>query len=167
MRLNTPARFYQGIISARNQVNKSEFETIAAYEKRKADLSLPTGISAGAVYLFESPNRVRYDADQGAYVAENTYCTDYEFSELKAVLACRLRVVNGTPMAKKRDVYGQVQLFEKMADTQDSILMPISQVRKLGSRNSKYASYGLPGKCPVAVDEAKSIVAWFFQRLIS
>jgi|SRR2546427_815237 len=59
VRLNTPERFYQEIISARNGVSKNEFETTAAYEKRRAELALPTGISADAVYLFESPNRVK------------------------------------------------------------------------------------------------------------
>ncbi|PZT17455.1 hypothetical protein A7Y00_19535 [Stenotrophomonas maltophilia] len=157
VRLNTPERFYQEIISARNGVSKNEFETTAAYEKRKAELALPTGISADAVYLFESLNRVKYDADQGAYVSEKTFCTDYEFSDLKNVLACRLREVEGKPLVNKRDVYGQVQLFEKRTDTQYSILMPVAQVRKFGTRTSQYASYELPGKCPVPVEEARSI----------
>lgn len=157
VRLNTPERFYQEIISARNGVIKNEFETTAAYEKRKAELALPTGISADAVYLFESLNRVKYDADQGAYVSEKTFCTDYEFSDLKNVLACRLREVEGKPLVNKRDVYGQVQLFEKRTDTQYSILMPVAQVRKFGTRTSQYASYELPGKCPVPVEEARSI----------
>lgn len=157
VRLNTPERFYQEIVGARNSVSKNEFETTAAYEKRKAELALPTGIRADAVYLFESPNRVKYDADQGAYVSEKTFCTDYEFSELKNVLACRLREVEGKPMVNKRDVYGQVQIFEKRTDTQYSILMPAAQVRKFGTRTSQYASYELPGKCPVAVDEARNL----------
>ncbi|WP_049424432.1 hypothetical protein [Stenotrophomonas maltophilia] len=157
VRLNTPERFYQEIVNARNSVSKNEFETTAAYEKRKAELALPTGIAADAVYLFESPNRVKYDADQGAYVSEKTFCTDYEFSDLKNVLACRLREVEGKPLVNKRDVYGQVQLFEKRTDTQYSILMPVAQVRKFGTRTSQYASYELPGKCPVPVEEARSI----------
>jgi len=161
VRLNTPERFYQEIISARNGVSKNEFETTAAYEKRKAELALPTGISADAVYLFESLNRVKYDADQGAYVSEKTFCTDYEFSDLKNVLACRLREVEGKPLVNKRDVYGQVQLFEKRTDTQYSILMPVAQVRKFGTRTSQYASYELPGKCPVPVEEARSIGVMF------
>lgn len=157
VRLNTPERFYQEIISARNGVSKNEFETTAAYEKRKAELALPTGIAADAVYLFESGSRVKYDADQGAYVAEKTYCTDYEFSDLKNVLACSIGSVEGKPMVNKRDVYGQVQLFEKRTDTQYSILMPVAQVRKFGTRTSQYASYELPGKCPVPVEEARQI----------
>ncbi|WP_447904167.1 hypothetical protein [Stenotrophomonas geniculata] len=157
VRLNTPERFYQEIISVRNGVSKNEFETTAAYEKRKAELALPTGISGDAVYLFESPNRVKYDADQGAYVSEKTFCTDYEFSDLKNVLACRLREVEGKPLVNKRDVYGQVQLFEKRTDTQYSILMPVAQVSKFAARTSQYASYELPGKCPVPVEEARQI----------
>lgn len=157
VRLNTPERFFQEIIRIRNGVSKNEFETTAAYESRKAELSLPTGISRNAVYLFESGGRVKYDADQGAYVSEKTYCTDYEFSELKNVLACSTGSVKGEPKVNKREIYGQVQLFEKRTDTQYSILMPISQVRKFGTRTSQYASYELPGKCPVPVQEARNI----------
>jgi len=156
VRLNPPIRFYQEIIRARNQVAKGEFETTADYEKRKAELSLPVGIDAGKVYLFEFTTKVKYDADQGAYTADPSFCTDYDFTALKNTLACRLASVEGAPLVNRREVYGQTQLFEKKTDTEYSVLMSPQDVRKIAKRSSQYASYALPSKCPVAVEEAKN-----------
>lgn len=157
VRLNPPIRFYQEIIRARNQVTKGQFETTADYERRRADLPLPTGIDAGKTYLFEFTIKVKYDADQAAYVGDPSFCTDHEFPSLKNTLACRLTSVEGEPLINRRDVYGQIQLFEKKTDTDYSVLMSLGDVRKIAKRSSQYASYTLPSKCPLAVEEAKTL----------
>ncbi|MHC9013827.1 hypothetical protein [Stenotrophomonas maltophilia] len=157
VRLNSPARFYQEIVSARNQVAKGQFETTADYERRKAELPLPTGIGAEKIYLFEFTIKVKYDADQGAYVGDPSFCTDHEFTSLKNTLACRLASVEGEPLINRRDVYGQTQLFEKRTDIDYSVLMSPADVRKIAKRSSQYASYTLPSKCSFPIEEAKKL----------